>query len=294
MMNLKLALRSLFKSPFVTIVAIVSLGLGIGANTAIFSQFHQLILRSLPVQEPDRLVNLSAPGPKPGSQTCNQAGDCDVVLSYPMFRDLESVQTSFTGIAAHRLFGANLAYRGQTLSGEGVFVSGSYFPVLGIQPALGRLLGPDDDRSIGESPVGVLSYGWWQSRFGADPNVLNDTIIVNGQSLTIVGVAPRNFVGTTLGSTPQIFVPITLRGLLQPGWKQFENRRSYWIYSFARLKPGVSLDQARTALNVPYHQIVNDVESAAAARHERPDDGAFQGETAVDGGRLARAELDPR
>jgi predicted permease len=178
-----------------------------------------------------------------------------------MFRDLERVQTSFTGIAAHRLFGANLAYRGQTLSGEGVFVSGSYFPVLGIQPALGRLLGPGDDRSIGESPVGVLSYGWWQSRFGADPNVLNDTIIVNGQSLTIVGVTPRNFVGTTLGSTPQIFVPITLRGLLQPGWKQFENRRSYWIYSFARLKPGVSLDQARTALNVPYHQIVNDVEA---------------------------------
>jgi predicted permease len=261
MMNLKLALRSLFKSPFVTIVAIVSLGLGIGANTAIFSQFHQLILRSLPVQEPDRLVNLSAPGPKPGSQTCNQAGDCDVVLSYPMFRDLERVQTSFTGIAAHRLFGANLAYRGQTLSGEGVFVSGSYFPVLGIQPILGRLLGPDDDRSIGQSPVAVLSYGWWQSRFGADPNVLNDTIIVNGQSLTIVGVAPKNFIGTTLGSTPQIFVPITLRGLLQPGWNQFENRRNYWIYSFARLKPGVSLDQAKTALNVPYHQIVNDVEA---------------------------------
>ncbi len=261
MMNLKLALRSLFKSPFVTIVAIVSLGLGIGANTAIFSQFHQLILRSLPVQEPDRLVNLSAPGPKPGSQTCNQAGDCDVVLSYPMFRDLERVQTSFTGIAAHRLFGANLAYRGQTLSGDGVFVSGSYFPVLGIQPVIGRLLGPDDDRSIGQSAVGVLSYGWWQSRFGADPNVLNDTIIVNGQSLTIVGVAPKNFIGTTLGSTPQIFVPITLRGLLQPGWNQFDNRRNYWIYSFARLKPGVSLDQAKTALNVPYHQIVNDVEA---------------------------------
>ena len=261
MLNLKLALRSLFKSPFVTIVAVVSLALGIGANTAIFSLFHQLILRSLPVQEPARLVNLSAPGPKPGSQTCNQAGDCDVVFSYPMFRDLERVQASFTGIAAHRLFGANLAYRGQTLSGEGVFVSGSYFPVLGMQPALGRLLGPGDDRSIGESPVAVLSHGWWQSRFGADPNVLNDTIIVNGQSLTIVGVAPRDFTGTTLGSTPQVFVPITLRGLLQPGFKGFDERRNYWVYTFARLKPGVSLDQAKTAINVPYRQIVNDVEA---------------------------------
>ena len=261
MMNIKLALRALFKSPFVTVVAVVSLALGIGANTAIFSIFHELILRSLPVQEPSRLVNLSAPGPKPGSQACNQAGDCDVPFSYPMFRDLERVQTTFTGIAAHRLFGVNLAYRGQTLSGEGVFVSGSYFPVLGMQPALGRLLDPGDDRSIGESPVAVLSHAWWLSRFGADPNVLNDTIIVNGQSLTIVGVAPRGFSGTTLGSMPNVFVPITLRGLLQSGFAGFEDRRSYWVYSFARLKPGVSLDQARTALNVPYHQIVTDVEA---------------------------------
>ncbi len=161
MMNIKLALRALFKSPFVTVVAVVSLALGIGANTAIFSIFHELIMRSLPVQEPSRLVNLSAPGPKPGSQACNQAGDCDVPFSYPMFRDLERVQTTFTGIAAHRLFGVNLAYRGQTLSGEGVFVSGSYFPVLGMQPALGRLLDPGDDRSIGESPVAVLSHAWW-------------------------------------------------------------------------------------------------------------------------------------
>jgi predicted permease len=261
MANIKLALRTLFKTPFVTIVAIVSLALGIGATTAIFSLFHQLILQSLPVREPGRLVNLAAPGPKPGSQQCNQAGDCDVVFSYPMFRDLERVQTSFTGIAAHKLFGANLAYRGQTLSSEGLLVSGSYFPVLGLQPALGRLLGPDDDRKIGESLVAVLSHAWWQSRFGADPNVLNDTIIVNGKALTIVGVAPRGFTGTTLGATPQVFVPITLRALLQPGFNHYENRRGYWAYLFARLKPGISLDQARTAINVPYHQIVTDVEA---------------------------------
>ena len=142
-----------------------------------------------------------------------------------------------------------------------MFVSGSYFPVLGMQPALGRLLGPADDRTIGEAPVAVLSHAWWQSRFGADPNVLNDTIIVNGQSLTIVGVAPRDFTGTTLGATPQVFVPITLRGILQPGFKAFDERRNYWVYTFARLKPGVSLDQAKTAINVPYRQIVNDVEA---------------------------------
>jgi hypothetical protein len=158
------------------------------------------------------------------------------VFSYAMFRDLERVQIIST---AHRLFGTNLSYRGQTLSGDGMFVSGSYFPVLGMQPALGRLLGPADDRAIGEAPVAVLSYAWWQSRFGADPNVLNDTIIVNGQSLTIVGVAPRDFISTTLGATPQVFVPITLRGILQPGFKAFDERRNYWVYAFARLKPGV-------------------------------------------------------
>jgi predicted permease len=261
MANLKLALRTLFKTPFVTIVAVVSLALGIGANTAIFSLFYELILRSLPVAQPGMLVNLSAPGPKPGSQQCSQAGGCDVVFSYPMFRDLERVQTSFTGIAAHRSFDANLSYRGQTLHTEGLLVSGSYFPVLALRPALGRLLGPEDDRAIDSSTVAVLGYGWWQSRFGGDPNVLNDTIVVNGKSLTIVGVAPREFQGTTLGEFPQLFAPITLRGLLQPGFKQFENRRAYWAYLFARLKPGVSLEQARTAINVPYHHIVNDVEA---------------------------------
>ncbi len=294
MLNLKLALRTLFRSPFVTIVAVVSLALGIGANTGIFSLFHQLILRSLPVQEPSRLVNLSAPGPKPGSQQCNQAGDCDVVFSYPMFRDLERVQTSFTGIAAHRLFGANLAYRGQTLSGEGLFVSGSYFPVLGTPPALGRLLGPSDDRSIGDAPVAVLSHAWWQSRFGADPNVLNDTLIVNGQSLTIVGVTARDFTGTTLGATPQVFVPITLRGILQPWFTSFDNRRNYWVYTFARLKPGVSLDQAKTAINVPYRQIVSDVEAPLQQGMSDQTMAKFKAKGDRDRGRVARAELGPR
>src|ERR687895_534404 len=151
--NLRLALRTLFKTPFVTAVAVVSLALGIGANAAIFSLFNQMLLRPLPVREPERLVNLANPGPKPGSQSCNQAGDCDVVFSYPMFRDLEKAETPLSGIAAHRLFGANLAYRNQTLNGEGLLVSGSYFPVLGLQPALGRLISPADDQTIGGHPV---------------------------------------------------------------------------------------------------------------------------------------------
>jgi predicted permease len=259
MLNLKFAFRTLFKTPFVTIVAIVSLALGIGANAAIFSLFNQMLLRPLPVPEPDRLVNLAVPGPKPGSTSCGQAGDCDTVFSYQMFRDLEKAQTVFTSLGAHVSFGANLSARGQTLNAEALLVSGGYFPTLGVKPAIGRLLGPEDDRTIGESHVVVLSHAYWQSRFGLDPSVLNQPIIVNGQTMTIVGVAERGFDGTTLGLKPRLYAPITMRGFSQP-FKGFDNRRSYWAYVFARLKPGVSIDQAKVALGTQYHAIVNDVE----------------------------------
>jgi predicted permease len=261
MINLRLAFRTLFKTPFVTGIAIVSLALGIGANAAIFSLFNAVLLRSLPVPEAGMLVNMANPGPKPGSQSCGNAGGCDVVFSYPMFRDLQKAQEVFTGIAAHRGFGANLAYEGQTATGEGLLVSGSYFPVLGLQPAIGRLIDHNDDQAVGQSPVVVLSHAYWVTRFNANPAVLNQSMIVNGQSLTIVGVAPRGFSGTTLGTDPKVFVPITLRGLMEPGFKQFDNRRSYWVYLFARLKSGTSIDTARTAINGPYRNIVNDVEA---------------------------------
>ena len=260
-MNLKLALRRLLKTPFVSLVAIVSLALGIGANAAIFSLFDQTLLRPIPVSRPSELVNLSAPGPKPGSTSCGQAGSCEEVFSYRMFRDLERLQSVFTGLAAHVGFGANLAYHGQTLNGEAILVSGSYFPLLGLQPALGRLLTVDDDRNIGGHFVTVLSYDYWTTVLGASPSVLNDTIIVNGQALTIVGVAPRGFAGTTLGNAPKVFVPLTMREQMSPGWKGFDNRQSYWAYVFARLKPGTSIDQARIGLNNLYHSIINDVEA---------------------------------
>ncbi|HSL24146.1 MAG TPA: ABC transporter permease [Vicinamibacterales bacterium] len=262
MTNLKLAFRRLLNTPFVSAVAVVSLALGIGANAAIFSLFNELLRKPLPVPDPYRMVNLEAPGPKPGSQSCNNAGGCDVVFSYPMFRDLQKAQTVFTNIAAHRSFGANLASRGQTLSGEGMLVSGSYFQVLGIQPAIGRLIAPEDDRAVGEAHVVVLGYGYWQSRFGGNTSVLGEQMIVNGQSMTIVGVAPQEFEGTTIGTRPQVYVPITMRGLMNPGFDAFHRRNNYWAYLFARLRPGVSIEQARAALNTRYHGIVNDVEAS--------------------------------
>src|SRR6185436_10667158 len=144
MRDLLLSLRMLRKAPLVTAIAILSLGLGIGANTAIFALFDTVLLQPLPVYAPEELVNLGAPGPKDGSQSCNNSGDCDAVFGYPMFRDLERDQQVFTGLAAHRLFGANVGYKDQTLTGDGAEDSGSYFNVLGLRPTLGRLINSSD------------------------------------------------------------------------------------------------------------------------------------------------------
>jgi predicted permease len=260
MTGLRLALRTLFKTPFVTTIAILSLALGIGANTAIFSLFDQVLLRPLPVRDPGRLVNLASPGPKPGSNSCTDEGDCDTVFSFPMFRDLEADHGAFAGLAAHRAFGVSLSYRGQTLAADGLEVSGGYFSVLGLVPALGRLIEPGDATTVGQSHVVVLSNDYWRSRFAANPALLNDTMIVNGQTMTIVGVAPRGFRSTTFGLAPDVFVPITLRAELEPPFKDFDNRRSYWTYLFARLNPGETIQQATTAVNATYHGIITTTE----------------------------------
>ena len=261
MANLKVALRTLFKTPFVTAVAVLSLALGIGANAAIFSLFNQMLLRPLPVPEPHRLVNLAGSFPNPGSQSCSMAGNCDVVFSYPMFRDLEKAQTVFTGIAAHRGFGANLSFRKQTLNARAIFVSGSYFPVLELKPALGRLFGSSDDLGVGASPLAVLAYSYWETRLASDPTVIGQPIVINGQLFTIIGVAPKGFEGTTLGERPSVYVPISMRGALEPGFNGFDRRTWYWVYLFARLKPGVPMAQAKRGIDAIYRPIINDVEA---------------------------------
>jgi predicted permease len=261
MFNLRLAFRTLAKTPFVTVVAALSLALGIGANTAIYSIFDLMIRQPLPAAEPGRLVNLGAPGPKPGSQSCSQAGSCEIVFSYAMLRDLQQKDLPLT-LAAHRGIGANIAYATQSLSASGMMVSGSYFPVLGLQPALGRLLTPNDDQVVGGHPVAVLGYGFWESRLGGDPGVLDKTMIINGRQFTIVGVAPRGFDGTTLGTKPFFYIPISMSTSV--GYNSaaaLTNRANYWVYLFGRLKPGVTLEQAKTALDAAYRPIINDLEA---------------------------------
>ena len=266
MTNIRLALRTMLKTPVVTGVAIVSLALGIGSNVAIFSIYSQLVLQPLPVADPERLVNLTSPGPKPGSCSSDNAGNCDDTFSYPMLRDLQRGQEVFTEIAAHKGLRANVAHAGRAANVQGAQVSGSYFSVLGLPPAAGRLFGPEIDESIGGHPVVVLSHDFWQSEFGGSPDAIGDVLVVNGRSLTIVGVAPAGFRGTTINMPCEFFVPITMRGLLSPERDgQFEDRRAYWTYLFARLAPGVSIEQARAALEPRYRSILADLEAPLQA-----------------------------
>ena len=258
--NLRLAARMLSKTPFVTCIAVLSLALGIGANSAIFSLFDQMLLQPLPVPSPEELVNLGAPGPKMGSTQCSQAGSCEVVFSYPMYRDLERTQTVLTGLAAHRAFQPSLAIDGEPLTGQGAMVSGSYFLTLQLQPAAGRLFTMADDAPVGANFVTVLGYDFWRDRFGNSPAVIGKTIRINGKAFTVIGVAPKEFSGTTLGVRPTVYVPISMRAVIEPGFSNFENRRAYWVYVFGRRKPDVSLAQATAALNALYRPIINDVE----------------------------------
>ena len=262
MNDMKYAVRQLLARPSLAVIVVLTLAFGIGANAAMFSLFHQILLRPLPVPAPDQLVNFGSPGPKQGSVSCSNAGGCEYVFSYPMVLDLEREQTVFTGIAAHRGFGANIAADGRAASGQGIVVSGDYFNVLRLVPALGRLLGPQDNRQVGEGRVAVLSYDYWQYTMGGARDVLGKTLIVNGQSLEIVGVAPEGFHGTTLGQRPQVFVPMTMRAEMEPYFPpSMDNRLSYWVYLFARLKPGTTLEQAQNAINVPYRAIINEIEA---------------------------------
>ena len=196
--DLRVALRGLRRAPGLVVTAVLSLALGIGANAAIFSLFDQLLVRPLPVPHPEQLVKLVAPGPRSGGSACGDIGECQEAFSYPMFRDLERARTGLAAVAGHTLIYVSITYGDRTLPGRGALVSGGYFRALGLQPALGRLLQPSDDETLGGHAVAVLDYNYWQSQLGGDPEVLNRTIVVDGQPVTVVGVAPRGFDGTTL------------------------------------------------------------------------------------------------
>ena len=248
--RIRYAIRSLSKAPLLSLVVVLSLGLGIGANTAIFSLLHQAILSSLPVPHPEQLVLLTSPAnTKGGRNSTSSAGDMEFIFSYPLFRELEKRPGGLAGLAAFRDIGANLAYGTQTISGAVLAVSGGYFPLLGVRPLLGRTITPADDAPGGGNAAVVLGYGFWHDRLGASEDVLNRPIRVNGRPFTIVGVAPRNFTGTTLGQQADAYVPLSFQPAISPNWDGTKRWDDFWLYLFGRLKPGVSLARAQTGLN---------------------------------------------
>src|SRR5262252_3563224 len=273
MNELKHAFRQLILRPGLSLIVIVMLALGIGATTAIFSLFYQVLMQPLPVADPGQLVKLTVPGKDfGGGRTGLAVSDWQAAFSYPMFRDLEARQQPFTGLAAHYDFLANVGSGDRATFERGVLVSGRYFEVLGLHPAVGRFIGPQDEPSVGESAVAVLSYDYWQRQFGGDPGIVDKTVPINGHDLTIVGVAPEGFQGAMLGWNPQVYVPLTLRWLMQPEEvRGDENRFSYWIYILARLKPGVSVEQATAAMNVLFSGVTRELEQPLLPNQMTPD-----------------------
>ncbi len=256
--DLRHALRGLLKSRGFAVIAILSLAIGIGANTAIFTLLDQVLLRRLPVREPQDLVALRMEGEHYGSNWGFNA------LSYPLYQDLSQNNQVFTGMFCRFDTTVNLTYGADTERVSVELVSGTYFPVLGVGAARGRTFTPEEDRVIGGHPVVMLSHSYWQARFAGDPGVIGRTVTINGHDMTIVGVSQAGFVGVEMESPPQVFVPVTMKTVVTPGWDGMKERRWRWVNVFARLKPGVSRPQAEASLQ-PFFRGVLEMEVKEAA-----------------------------
>jgi predicted permease len=252
--DIRFGLRTLGKNPGFTVVAILTLALGIGANAAIFSLMDQVLLRLLPVERPRELVVLTSPGVNHGRVWSDSDGGPS--FSYPMYKDLRDRNEVFTGLLARFHVQVNVAGEGQSQLAEGELVSGNYFQVLGVRPFLGRVLTAQDETAPGANPVTVLTYGYWTRHFGSDPNILNKQLAVNGNSLTVVGVARPGFTGVQVGLIPDLFIPITMKAQMTPNWDGLADRNDHWVTMLGRLKPGMSADKAQAGLAPLYRALM--------------------------------------
>ena len=214
--NIRQALRSFAKNPAFTAVVVLTLALGIGANTAIFSLMDQVLLRLLPVKDPDRLVILQGPGPFSGRASSHS--NTLQTMSHPMFEHLREQNTVFSGVLAEYTASIHLGEGGQTDDVHGDLVSGSYFETLGLHPALGRLFTRDDDRVPGGHPVVVLGHGFWTRRFASDRGVVGRSLRVNDTPMTVIGVAPPGFHGIEVGGSVDVYVPLAMQQQVLPTW----------------------------------------------------------------------------
>jgi putative ABC transport system permease protein len=264
--DLRYALRTLKKSPVFTVVAVLSLALGIGANTAIFSLLDQVLLRLLPVKNPEQLVLLTIRGMEYGN---NSGGNA---MSYPLYSDFAKNNSVFSEMFCRFPYNMSLSFDGRTERIDGELVSGTYFPALGVGAAVGRTFTPDDDRTPGGHPVAMLTYSYWKTRFGGDPSIVGKTVVVNARNMTVVGVAQPDFNGVELGRTTQVFVPMMMKAQITPGWDALDDRRWRWVNAFGRLKPGITAQQAKASLQPFYHSILEMEVKEAVFRNAAPAD----------------------
>jgi predicted permease len=271
--DLRYTWRGLSRSPLFTFVAVLSLGLGVGANTAIFTLVDEVLLRMLPVKSPEQLVLFNGPRNHYGN---NSGGN---MLSYAMYEDYREnfvdrgdtpppprvsqavpnpapTPKIFSGMFARRPIAMNVGANGQTERVAGELVSGTYFQVLGVGAAVGRVIVPDDDKVRGDGYVAVLSYDYWRNRFGADPKIVGQQLMINGYPFTVVGVSQAGFDGLDIGSVASVSVPVMLKAQMTPNWDDMDNRRTRWVNVFARLKPGVTREQALATIQPFFHGLL--------------------------------------
>jgi len=253
--DMNYGIRAMLRSPALTLVALLSLALGIGANTAIFSLLDAVLLRSLPVQNPSQLV-LLGDGEDNGT---SDAVDQTDLYSYPFYRQLRQKNAVFSDVAAMSSF-ENQAHgavdgRSDVEPMNAQLVSGTYFSALGVRPLIGRVLTDSDDNSEGDHPVAVISYSWWQRSLAKDPDVLNRKLKLGFTTFNIVGVAPPEFFGTKVGGAPDMWIPLSMMKAVPPAWGDYKDNFSESLYIFGRLKSGVSTQQATSNVNLLYQQI---------------------------------------
>ncbi|HUH63213.1 MAG TPA: ABC transporter permease [Terracidiphilus sp.] len=258
--DIRYALRQLRRSPGFALTVVITLALGIGANAAVFTLFDQVLLRMLPVEKPKELVRFLWTGSFSGAMSSFGGNDEHHIdyFSVPMYKDLRDKNQVFSGMLAADRTGLGITWHNQAEGGDAEIVSGNYFQVLGLKPALGRLFTDADDTAKNANPVVVLSYDYWRTRFAADRSVVGQSVLVNGHPFTIVGVAPQNFHTAIGGYRPIAFVPISMVDIAMP-WmaprENLTNHKSVWLTLVARRKPGVSIAQAEASLAPLWHSL---------------------------------------
>jgi putative ABC transport system permease protein len=255
--NIRYTLRQLTHAPGFAATVIVTLALGIGANSAIFTIFDQVLLRMLPVQSPKELVRFEWTGGFSGSAS-SFGGDTSNYFSYPMYKDLRDRNTVFQGMLAAVHGGAGISWNNQAENLDAEIVSGNYFNVLGLRPAVGRLFSDADDTAKNANAVVVLGYDYWRTHLEASSDVVGKTLLINGHPFTIVGVAPQGFNSAIDGDKPAVFLPISMTEIAMP-WTasrdDLNNHKSIWLTLIARLKPGVNRERAEASLGPLWHSL---------------------------------------